>query len=323
MTTAPRFDLVDVAQTLKKHFKIVLGATIVAAVLGAIFFFMKRPKYEAKTEFLIANPLYYDRNSLFRNTEMRFVDYMGGDDDLDKLTAIAESDTVMNIVIKNLHLAEDYNINPNDPKAMSFVKMIFRKGFSFKRTENKDAVVSFVDYDAPRSAAVANEIVHVTAQVFNSYYNNMREKMFMALQDKMAQQDSSITALTDTLGALRDQYGIYDILSPSRANIMAGSVKGGKGSGMGMERIQNIESIKDQLVADRAKYVSLSNEFSTGTKVDAVALTQVITKAKTPLSPKGPTAMVTIFTAALLGFFFSALLILMLSYYRILISVQR
>jgi uncharacterized protein involved in exopolysaccharide biosynthesis len=323
MTTAPRFDLVDVAQTLRKHSKILLIATIAAAILGAIFFFLRKPKYEAKTEFLISNPLYYDRNSLFRNTDMRFVDYMGGDDDLDKISAIAESDTVMNMVIKNLHMTRDYNIDPNDPHGMAFMRMIFKKGFNFKRTENKDAIVTFVDYDAPRSAAVANEVVRVTAQVFNSYYNNMRAKMYGALQDKMQEQDSAIGSLTDSLATLRDQYGIYAILSPSRQNVMTGSVSAGKGAGMGMEKIQNIEAIKDQLVADRAKYVSLSNEFSTGTKEDAVSLTQIISKAKAPLNPKGPTALTTILTAALLGFFFTALITLFLTYYRILISVQR
>lgn len=323
MTTAPRFDLVDVVQTIKKKFTFVLIATIAAAVVGAIFFFSRKPKYEAKTEFLISNPLYYDRNSLFRNTEMRFVDYMGGDDDLDKISAIAESDTVMNLVIRNLHLAQDYNIDTNDVKGMAFVHMIFRKGFTFKRTENKDAIVTFVDHDAPRSAAVANEVVKVTADIFNSYYNNMRSKMFAALKDKMHEQDSAINALTDTLAVLRDQYGIYAVLSPSRQNVMTGSVSGGKSTAMGMEKIQNVEAIKDQLVADRAKYVSLSNEFSTGTKEGAVSLTQVISKAKTPLTPKGPNAMMTILTAALLGFFFSVLLVLVLTYYRILISVER
>jgi len=323
MTTAPRFDLVDVAQTLRKHRALVLGATCVAAIVGAIFFFVRKPKYESKTEFLVANPLYYDRNSLFRNTEMRFVDYMGGDDDIDKVSAIAESDTVASLVIKNLHLAQDYNKDPENPTDMAWVKMMFHKGFSLKRTENKDAIVSYVDEQPLRSATIANEIVQDIAQVFGSYYNNMRLKMYGDLQSKMHQQDSAITALTDTLGALREQYGIYDVLSPARQNIMTGSVKGGKGTGAGMERIQNVEAVKDQLVSDHAKYVSLSNEFTTGIQADGMSLTQVISKAKPPLQPKGPTALVIIVTAALLGFFFTSLLILLFTYYRILISVQR
>ncbi len=323
MTTAPRFDLVDVAQTLRRNRVLIIGATCIAAIVGAIFFFTRKPKYEAKTEFLVANPLYYDRNSLFRNTEMRFVDYMGGDDDLDKVNAIAESDTVATLVIKNLHLAQDYNKDPNNPADMAWVKMVFHKGFNFKRTENKDAIISYVDEQPLRSATIANEVVQDVALIFGSYYNNMRMKMYGDLQSKMREQDSAITALTDTLGALREQYGIYDIMSPARQNIMTGSVKGGKGSGMGMERIQNVEAVKDQLVADHAKYVSLSNEFTTGIQADGMSLTQVISKAQKPLQPKGPTAMVVIVTAALLGFFFTTLLILLFTYYRILISVQR
>ena len=324
MTTTPRFDLVDVVHTIRKRRVFVLAVTLLAAVAGAIFFLVRRPKYEAKTEFLVANPLYTDRNSLFRNTEMRFVDNMGGDDDLDKVSAIAESDTVMNIVIHNLHIAQDYNKNPDDPRDMAWLRMEFAKRLNFKRTDNKDAILTYTDHDAPRSAAIANEMVRVIGQVFSGTYNTMRHNMYLAIKDKVTDQDSTINSLTDTLAALRDQYGIYAILSPGRQNIMTGTIKAaGKGAGIGIEKIQNVESIKDQMVADRAKYMSLMNEFSTATKVDAVPLTQVITKAKTPLQPKGPGALITILSCALIGFFFSSLFVLMMAYYRILISVQR
>lgn len=322
--STPRFDLIDIIQTIRQRRRFVIAVTVIAAVVGAVGYFTKTKTYVAKTEFLVSNPLFADRNNLFRTSEMRFVDYVGGDDDIDRVSFIAESDTVKDKLIKNLNLAEAYKVDLTKPDGMFRLRNIVKRNMDVKRTEFKDVLLSYTDTDPVRAANVANESIRIIEETFRGYYNGMRANVYDAIKEKIKEQDSTINTLTDTLAALRDKYGIYDIISPSRQNLINGEMKkGGPGMGRGIEQVQNIEATKDQIVTDRAKNISLLNEFSTGTKAGQMPLVQVITSGKVPVEPKGPGLALTVVAATLLGLFFSCFLVLLTTYYRALISVER
>jgi uncharacterized protein involved in exopolysaccharide biosynthesis len=322
--SAPQFDLVDIVHTLRKRIVFVLAITVIAAIAGAVFYMTKQKKYTAKTEFLVSNPLYADRFNMFGN-DQRAIDYFGDEDDIDKIIALGESDTVQLSVIKNRNLDKMYNVDMTKPGAWYSLKMFVYKKFNIKRTEYKDVELTYTDRDPILAADVANEYVKVIEQNFRGYYNNMKNGLYQSIKGKIHQEDSSIAALTDTLTRLRNQYGIYDIISPARNNIMLSSLKpNGKGDyGKGVELIQNIEAVKDQLVTDMSKHNTLLNQYTTGTSLDDVHFIQVITMAKPPVAPAGLNGMMTVIAAALLGLFFSALYVLIIAYYRVLTSVQR
>ncbi len=92
---------------------------------------------------------------------------------------------------------------------------------------------------------------------------------------------------------------------------------------MGIEQIQNIESVKDQIVADRAKYISLLNEFSTGTKLNDLSFLKVISTATPPVKPTGLGLMLTVIACTIVGFFASVIIALISAYYRALVAVER
>lgn len=320
-----RFDLIEIVQIIRKHRRFVLIISCVATVLGAAFYLIKNKKYTAKTEFIVSNPSYTDRNNLYSANEMTFIDYFGGDDDIDRVIVLAESDTVITKIVENAHLAELYKFDMNRPTAMERLKQKFVKSFKIKRTEYKDIEISYTDRDPNIAADVANESARVIEESFRGYYSNVRRHAYDAIKDKVHQEDSTINILTDSLAVLRDKYGIYDIISPARENVIIGNVKGtaNAGFGKGMEQIQNIEALKDQFVTDRAKHSSYLNEFAPGSKEDQLRLTQVISKAKPPVDPSGAGPVLTIIACALLGFFFSCFIVLVSVYYKAIISLQR
>src|SRR4051812_85349 len=107
---APSFDLIDVIRTLQKRKIFIVIITVLAVAAGALFFLVKKKKYQGEARFFVNNPLYGDRNTLFRSYETRYVDYFGGDDDLDKITALASSDTVADKVIRNCEFETIYKM---------------------------------------------------------------------------------------------------------------------------------------------------------------------------------------------------------------------
>jgi len=318
------FDLVDIVRAIQKKFRFVLIITIVAAILGGIFYAVKHKKYKADTRFLVTNPLYGDHNYIFRTHETRFVDYNGGDDDLDKVTAFANSDTVRDKIIRKCQFQQIYKDDINSPQGHAHLMEVFNKNFNIKRTEYKDMEISYIAYDSVTAANVANTSVEVLEEMYRSYYAGIRQGIYNSIKHKLADVDSQVNAYTDTLARLRDQYKIYSIISPARETMTTGEVKGAGGSGYGkaMEQVQNIEATKDQLVTDRAKYVSILNEFSASFN-DDMRFLKVTTRAIPPSGPNGPGLMLTLIVAALLGLFFSVMYTLLMAYYKMINSIKR
>ena len=82
--------------------------------------------------------------------------------------------------------------------------------------------------------------------------------------------------------------------------------------------------LKEQLIKDKITNVSILNEFQTGVNGnDKNRYLQVITPATPPVKPAGIGLALTIIGAGFFGFFFVAIYILIVSYYRLLIAVER
>ena len=319
--TTPRFDLVDIVHTLRQRRRFIFIVMALTILVGVLFTFIRTKKYEAEAEFFLSNPLFADRNYLFRSHDMHFVDFFAGDDDIDKIIVTAESDLVKDQVMKNLNLAAAYKIDTTKPEERNKLRNMYKKRLNIKRTEYRHLVLKYTDTDPDRAAAVANEHIRVTEATYRNYYNTIKGYAYNSISDKIHQMDSSIASMTDSLSSMRDKYRMYDIISPSRA-ALGGSVSS-SANGFAVEQIQNIASVKDQLVIDRAKYVSLLNEFSTCTGVNEMKFIHVTNRAIPPTDPKGLGLILTVIAAGIIGFFFAAMYILLMTYYRVLIAVER
>jgi uncharacterized protein involved in exopolysaccharide biosynthesis len=227
------------------------------------------------------------------------VDYFGGDDDLDKVTALASSDTVIDRIIWDADLSTIYRKDAHDPKEHAALMQIFKKNFNIKRSEYKDIEVSYIAYEPQTAANVTNVAVQILEETYRHYYESMRNSIAASVSDKIKQLDVSIDSLTDSLTAMRDRT----------------SAPGSKATVRVAEQIKNIEPIKDQLVSDRAHYISTLNEFSASTNA-SMHLLKVITRATPPESPAGPGTILTLAIAGVLGFLFSVIYVLLMAYFR-------
>lgn len=296
----PSFDLIDVLRTIQKQKRIIIVLTLVAVGLGGIFFAIKRKKFKADSHFLVNNPLYGDRNTLFRNHEQRYVDYFGGDDDLDRVTALLGSDTVKERIIRNCQFQVVYNADINTEKGHAFLMGVFDKNFNVKRSEYKELEVSYIAYDSVTAANVANMAVKVCEEAFRNYYTSMKIGMAKSIKDELRKVDSTINA---------------------NAAVMAGRKPAGDSSSA-VERPEVLSVTQAQLIQDRAKYVSLINELEATTN-NSMDYLKVTTRALPPTSPIGPSLVMVLVAAGCLGLFFSTLLVLVLAYYNKLMAVER
>lgn len=326
MPDIPRFDLVDIAKTLQRRGRFILLITALAAVGAAVAWLLGTRKYKANASILVANPLYSDRNNLFRNDKATFVDYFGREDDIDKVLAVAKSDQTRGVIINQLGLAKEYKLDTSKEDDRIELSTRFSKNFEVKRTEYQNIEVTYTDPNPRLAAYVTNQAVRIIDEIYTGYYNALRNDARKTLKVRLLQTDSMIASMTDSLAAMRDRYGIYDIISPARMNMMSGQLskgKGGPGYGRAIEELQNIEATKDQMVADRARYVSLINEFASGVGIGEQPQIQVISPASIPDKPAGLGLILTIVVAIVVSAFFATLWVLLVAYFRALTAVTR
>jgi hypothetical protein len=319
--SATRFDLIDIVQTLQRKWRTVLLLTLLAAVLGAVTYFLTAKKYKASAEIFVTNPQYADRNRLFADQQTYFIDYFADENTNDRALVIAKSDNAKSQIIYRNKLNEVYGLDTSKRSDEAALGKRFKGAYEAKRTEYGSLLISFTDKDPERAANVANDAVQVIESIFHNFFSEMRKNIVHSLNQKIHTSDSVIAILTDSLAGMRDRSGVYDLVSPNRRSMAMGTVR--STNGRAIEEIQNVESLKDQYVADRARYTSLAGEFSTGIEAGDMPILQVMSPAYVPENAAGLGALLTILACALGGFIFAALWVLLSTYFRRLASVQR
>jgi len=252
------------------------------------------------------------------------LDYFASEDDIDRVMALAESDTVVMRVIAESGFAADNKLDINVPEQRNKVRSLYIKGLQMKRTEYTLVQVSFTADEPERSARVVNTTVRVLEEAYRGFYLARKKAILGSLEKKYKEQDSTIRVLSDTLAVMRDKSGIYDLISPNRNNLVTSAISS-KGGDIGkyVEDIQNVEAIKDGIVIDQTRITSLIQQFSTGTGDHELDLFHIITVGRAPLDTKGPGIAIVMIGSILLGLFFSCVYVLLTTYYKILLEVKR
>ncbi len=317
MTEPIRFDILFILQTIGKNRRTVLFLTALALVAGIVVSMIKPKKYEATTEFFLKNPLYAERVSLY-NTEPKLIDYFASEDDLERIVSMSESDSVQTKVIKDMQIDREEGSGLTDSAAAVRAKKKFASCLKIKRSGEKTLILSYTDKDAVRASRIANYCVLALQNAMQEFYNGTRLDMVASVTRKIKDEDSTVAALTDTMITLRNKYDIFDIVSPTRYLILTQGHNETRNASYaeGLEKIQNIESIKDEMVVARARHITLINQYTTGVGQNELPLISMIKAAAPPEKTKGPGMLLITAAATICGFFFSVCFILLASYYR-------
>jgi capsular polysaccharide biosynthesis protein len=260
-----RLDLFDIISIINKSKKFILLLAVAATIIAAIVLFFMKNQYKAYGVFYPASAVMSGRINLFRDMNQEWIDYFGSENEVDRAYVIGNSAPTISHLIKKFDIAKHYNIDvTTDPKGHQKVYKTFTKNFLLNRTGFKNLEVSFKDEDDKLASEVVNEAMYEVEDNIKSFYVKTNIAFSEALKTKIKIFDSTLVVVTDSMIKTRIEYDIYDILSPIRNNVSNFTPKGrGEKYARGMELIQNLEAVKDKLVFDRLKYVSLSEEFKT------------------------------------------------------------
>ncbi len=310
--SAVRYDLLDIFQTLLRRRTFILVVTGLALLVGLIVYLITPPSYRANAEVILGNPMYSDRSRLF--SQGAALDYFAPEQINDRALAIANSDQVKREIVTRNQLQKTYKVNMTKAGAMDNLLERFGKDFRVRRTEFGSILVSFETKDPRVAAQIANDAVVVIEENFHKYISGLRLNARNAVRNRIAQSDSTIRVLTDSLVALRERTGIYEIISPNRYGLTMGTVR--STDARAIEEIQNLEAIKDQNVIDRSRYLATAAESNTGIDDKELPFIQVITPAAVPGKRDGLGLVATLVGYTLAGLFFSVLWVVFSGWYQ-------
>lgn len=314
METQPATLLQNILSLLIHKKKKILYFCSAAMLLGLLISLLKPKEYKAETAFILKNHLFADRSYLY-SKDMRYINYYAPEDDIERLIALIDADSVIDILIRDLNLIQYYKVDTiGKPKALRMLKKSIAKQVKIIRTPEKNAELSFKDKNADTAAIIANKYLELIEKTLRKNYNSVRQDVLNSLQTKIREEDSVLIVLSDSLARMRQYYRIYDIINPTRGNMILSAHITDNGHpefAQGLELIQNIESVKDRLVADRSDHLSLANQYTTSAQLNDLSLIQIIRVAEAPLKTSGLGIIAISLLCGMIGLVFVVLFILL------------
>jgi uncharacterized protein involved in exopolysaccharide biosynthesis len=307
----PTFNLISIIQIALKWWKKILTFAIIIAAIVAVYAFFQKNTYKSYGNFYPANGLISGRDNLFRTDLQDAIDQFGLENEVDHMYTIANSAPVLSHLIEKYNMAKHYKIDVDaDPKGKEKVYKRFDKCFDVTKGANGNMEITVTDENSDTASAIANEALIELQDKFGSYYRSSSAGVAQAMLVQIKMQDSAIGVYTDSLVKLREQYGVYEILSPSRK----GNTTTTSRNARGIETVQNIEEIKDKYVIERARYDAIRNEFNTAAS-KSIPYIQVI-QYPTPSGQKaGPFRTIMVFGSFVFAAFLGLLCVVIIEFY--------
>lgn len=312
-----RFDLVDALRILYQRRKFILLITLAAGIVTAGASLLLKNEFRSRAVFFPANTLMTERINMFTKDNLEYIEYFGDEHDLDRVYAIGNSVPLKMYLFEKFKLGQHYKLDSTDKKYMEKLFKTFSGLYNLKKTDVDNIELTVVDQEPQMAADIANAAMIRIEETYKGFMNDSRKRIMSALQNKMAVKDSAIASLTDSLVNLRDRYGIYDLISPGRKNLIAGAIKpNGKADfARGLETIQVVEEMKDRMVTDKAEYQSLYDQFRTTTD-ENLKLLHILEWAGPSGEKAWPFRSIIVLTAVLGTFVVSCILVLLVTYFK-------
>jgi capsule polysaccharide export protein KpsE/RkpR len=206
-------NLLSLLSILFRWRKPILLFTLFTSVASVVVTLLMPDFYAAEAKFLAISPEQSRPENLFGGSEQ--IRYYGGEEDIDRLLIIAESNVLIDQMVDSFKLYKHYNINPTFPKAHFKVRRKFSSYYSVEKTD-RDAISLIIEDKNPALAAqmvqYAGFLIDEKAkQLIKDGYS----KMINSLNSGIAEKQIEIKVLGDSLSKTRQKYNIFNTKTQS------------------------------------------------------------------------------------------------------------
>lgn len=272
--------MADTAAVIQHNWRRILLFTVLSAAVATITVFIMPKQYRSTARLVAANPQLADKSRLFNENIQGLYSYFGSGDDLDRIIGIADLDTTYKQLVDEYQLIAHFALdNDSLPQLRRKAVLKLRKDLSFQRTEEGQLKISCWTKERQLSASLINTLIAIVEKKLETIWQSNYQASVTKLNASVAAAEEQYRQLSDSL----------QTLSSSKAILVQ----------------KHMETILEQL----AQYRKTADAFKLMDETAPKAL-YVLEEAVPAAKAERPDKPAIIIAAAIAGFVFSILLLL-------------
>lgn len=199
MNSFSAFNMVEVWHTSRRHKKLIIGFSLLVAILTTLLVFFILPKYYRSEAVVVAtNPALADKSRLLNNQVQHLYTPYGDGDDLAMLYAIADLDTVYLQLVDELKLVDFYDLS-GSRGASQKAALALRDAIKLEKTENDALSIKTSTRDRHLSANITNRMVEIISAISERSWLQAYTSSLKALQQMVDTEEAELQAVNELL----------------------------------------------------------------------------------------------------------------------------
>ena len=203
-------NLIGVFQTIYRWRKTIRNICLITLVGSIGFSLMLDNYFKATTIFYPASPELASPELIFGYTS-QVTQYFGSDRDLDRLDEIANSNEVVDYMVRKFGLYQHYQIDSNSLKGQFKVRERFLNLYSAQKNKNDAIELSVEDTDPQLAATMTNAARDKVNEIAQHLIKNSQSKILATFEDNIQRKAADLELLGDSLRDLQEKYSIYSV----------------------------------------------------------------------------------------------------------------
>lgn len=306
-----KYDLVAIIRTIKSRGKLVWGITALGLIASVIFVSIRPNEYTSEASIIVKGFMNFDRNQLYNDKTLYTKDVFAKDYELDKAMTILESGDVKGHINEAVQYQKTKKLKSEEA---AFIAI--KRAFKLKRTDNYDIEAKFTDTDPKLAHAALEAALQKAEAVYINFFEDYNRDVTKDIDFKRKSITDSLVLLNDSIAAIRKQYNLYSELLPVRGTVVSNNQSINADNAVGIEKLQSLIQIKDQLDEQNAKLASLKNEYNSYLNNDKMHVFYRVSGPYVPTVTSNLPAYVVILGSVLAALIFASLLVLIANAFK-------
>lgn len=206
-TVAPPPHLLSVLRSLWRWKLPILGVTAAGALLAVIISLLLPEYFRASTTFLTISPDQISIDGVFGNGRVQFY---GNGDDIERMLSVAESDALIDHLIRTFDLYAVYDIDTTKAKAPLYVRREFTSNYEVKKNARDAIELEIADRDPIRVAAMVKEARKQVNDISLTLVRGTQERSAQGLRREIETAEANLREIDGRIRQLRESSGVYN-----------------------------------------------------------------------------------------------------------------
>ncbi|HND88864.1 MAG TPA: hypothetical protein PK971_11080, partial [Saprospiraceae bacterium] len=205
-----RDNLLGVFSTIYRWRKMIRNVCLVTLVGSIALSLMLHNYYKATTIFYPSSPQVANPELIFGTTGQA-TEYFGSDRDLDRMAEIANSNEVVDYMLRKFDLYTHYDVDSTDREGPHDVREEFREMYSALKNKNDAIELSIEDTDPKMAAAMANAARDKINEIGQRLIKENQGRLLATFEDNIGRKTAELNQLGDSLKYLQAKYNIFNV----------------------------------------------------------------------------------------------------------------